>query len=77
MNDFGSINQTLQLIASNFYMQNTILVKKKIKNMITASSSFVTSAKQIKAQDARDEITVVTLETQKQKTQCSQRPTIA
>lgn len=60
MNDFGRINQTLQLIASNFYIQNTILEKKKY--MITASSSFATSAKQIKAQDALDEITVLTLQ---------------
>lgn len=30
--------------------------------MITASSSFATSAKQIKAKDALDEITVVTLQ---------------
>lgn len=37
--------------------------------MITASSSFATSAKQIKVQDALDEITVVTLQTQKQKKQ--------
>lgn len=66
MNDFGRINQTLQLIASNFYLQNTILEKKR---MITASSSFATSAKQIKVQDALDEITVVTLQTQKQKKQ--------
>lgn len=34
--------------------------------MITASSSFTTSAKQMKAQDALDEITVVTLQTWKQ-----------
>lgn len=66
MNDFGLINQMLQLIASNFYMQNTILEKKM---MITASSSSTTSAKQIKAQDALEEITVVTLQTWKQNIQ--------